>query len=100
MELNFNINNHVKVKLTEEGLKILESQYNEKLIKYPGIDQVIGPFEAPQVDEEGYSQFFLFELMEIFGDYVRGSDVMPFEKDIKISGEDLIEYTPNNSIKL
>lgn len=101
MEFDFYVDKHVKVKLTDEGLRILESRYNDNLRNFPRVTQVLGPFKAPEVDEEGYSRFQLFELMEIFGDYVKENrDVLPFEKDIIIAGEDLVEHIPNKSIKL
>lgn len=101
MEFDFNTDKCVKVKLTDEGLRILEARHNKNLEMHPELVKVIGTFKAPEVDEEGYSRFQLFELMNIFGDYMRlGNDNFPFEKDIKIAGEDFVEHTPDKSIKL
>lgn len=95
----FNINDYVKVKLTDEGLKILEEQHNELLKKMtPDAAADLGSFVAPEVDEEGYSQIQLYELMYHFGKYMRMSNSkIPFEMDIQIADEDLIEYEKTNS---
>ncbi len=96
---DFNINQYVGVKLTDEGLRILESQHNELLKSMtPEAAESVGPFVAPQVDEEGYSQIQLWELMHSFGRYMyNGNPNIPFEMDIKISDEYLIDHTSNKS---
>lgn len=77
----FNMNNLVKVKLTESGLKILQTE-KEK-------DQY---FLIPKVDEDGYANFPLWKLMNVFGDYLfMGNNDLPFDLDILISDEYLIE---------
>lgn len=65
--MKFNINDYVKVKLTEHGKKILK----EKDINN-------------SVDENGYTKFQLWDIMNIFGEYcILGCDV-PFETEIII----------------
>jgi len=95
---NFNINAYVGVKLTDEGLRILELQHNELLKKMtPEAADLVGEFKAPQVDEEGYCQIQLWQLMRSFGTYMYiGNPNLPFEMDIKISDEYLVEHTTNN----
>lgn len=96
---NFNINQYVGVKLTEEGLKILETEHNEILRSIPPkAAESLGPFVAPPVDEEGYSQIQFWQLMYYFGKHMyNGNPNIPFDMDIKIADEDLIEHTSNKS---
>lgn len=96
---DFNINQYVGLKLTEEGLKILESQYNELLSTMnPEAAESLGDFKAPQVDEEGYSHFRLWILMNHFGKYMyNGNPKPPFEMTITFSDKDLTKhYTEKN----
>lgn len=92
MDKFFNINNYVKVKLTEEGLKILKSQYNEMLKQMaPQARKSMGPFKPPKVDKNGYSEFQLWGLMQHFGSYMfNGNMNPPLELTIKISEEYLV----------
>ena len=87
MEKIFNINEYVKVKLTEEGVKILKAQYEETLKQMnPQSRKAMGPFKKPKVDSEGYSEFQLWELMKYFGNYMYiGNMNIPFDMNIKIS---------------
>ncbi|WP_321388692.1 hypothetical protein [uncultured Enterococcus sp.] len=71
----FNINQFVKVKLTETGIKI----YQEKFLKYGG--------KAPEliIDDNGFSKFQMHDLMNTFGEYLfMGNIDMPFETNILI----------------
>lgn len=51
----FNINNYVKVKLTEDAVNELERQHIELYKSIP----VYRDFTPPKVDENGYSKFQL-----------------------------------------
>lgn len=91
MDRTFNINSYVKVKLTKEGNKILREQYKETLSKMtPQQKKAMGRYKPPQVDEEGYAKFKLWQLMNHFGKYMyNGNMNPPFCMDIKIAKEDL-----------
>lgn len=68
MNVNFNINEKVKIKLTEMGKQILQEQGRKFTI-----------------DEEGYTTFQLWDLMSIFGeDIYMGMRLphIPFEPNI------------------
>ena len=81
----FSTNNFVKVKLTIEGLRLLEISYYEMLNRMtPESAKLFGPFQAPEVDENGYSEFQLWELMYAFGPYMCNLSNQPFESDILI----------------
>lgn len=81
--MNFNINYSVKVKLTNFGKKIWfhkDDDFREKL-------EAMGLFpELPKVDDNGYSEIPLWELMKVFGSYMttNQSQELPFETEIII----------------
>lgn len=90
----FNLNSYVGVKLTDEGLKILKHQHKELLKgQNPAVRKLIGDFEAPHIDEDGYSQLTVGELMQHFGSYIyNGNPKPPFDMNIKIPDKSLTEY--------
>lgn len=82
----FNINEDVYLKLTKIGIAILKKRHEE----------LVGtPYKGPRVDENGYTKMQLWEVMQIFGNYLipgysygKGID-LPFETNIAIADEDL-----------
>jgi repressor LexA len=78
--MRFNINETVRVKLNEDGLRILEARHTE-LYQHIGLDR---PFAPPQVDDEGYSRFQLWTLMREFGPHIRMGMKPPFDTTIDI----------------
>ena len=85
-EINFNINHSVKVKLTDVGKGILRKRYNETevLCRFKK-----GHLQLPKEDEQGYSTWQLWDLMEKLGKYISIlSGQQPFETDIIIIIED------------
>lgn len=77
--MKFNVNNHVKVKLTEVGKKHAKEKYL-KLFNYNP------PYEysEPTEDVDGYSEWQLWELMATFGDILYNGCKIPFETIIEI----------------
>lgn len=71
----FNFNYHVKVKLTEIGLKELERQHHE-LYNSLGKPKEWVP---PKTDEDGYSSFQMWHLMSDLGHLMNLGDEPPFE---------------------
>jgi hypothetical protein len=69
-----NINDVVRVRLTKHGLFLLESLHN-------GTDD-IDEYAPPDIDEEGYTEFQLWELMATFGSYMYAGCHLPFETNI------------------
>lgn len=65
----FNINDFIKVKLTEYGKKIYEHRYDEMIRKYPHLRSILSNPEL-KVDKDGYSEFQLHEFMDCFGSYM------------------------------
>ena len=67
------LNDEIKVKLTDNGLRIL-AERNER-IKHD-FPKLIVKLDVPQVDKFGYAHFLLWEFMNIFGEYLyNGSDM-------------------------
>lgn len=58
--MEFNINEQVKVKLTQYGLDILKQQHDALRDMFPSIDE----YTPPYVDENGWSSFQLWSLMD------------------------------------
>jgi hypothetical protein len=56
-EVNFNVNQYVKVKLTDYGNSVMDDWYCGRL------------YEAPPVDESGYIKVQMWQLMKIFGEH-------------------------------
>lgn len=78
----FNVNDYVKIKLTDAGIAILKSRHDDILKPY------VGEFKTPQVDENGYTQMQMWEVMQVFGNYMyNGNPNIPFETNIAISEE-------------
>ena len=61
MDILFNINNFIKVKLTEEGQKVVQEDYEYWHSIYPYI--------VPKYveDSDGYTQFQMWKFMNLFG---------------------------------
>ena len=70
--MKFNVNEYVKVKLTDRGKKILSAE---------GLDFYHKP------DKDGWSSWQLWHLMETFGKHISMSSFPPFETEIEILHE-------------
>lgn len=82
IRVKFNFNDTIKVKLTEVGVSILKQQHDELngYIQERG-GKGLGPYEV-KVDEEGYSSFQFWSLIETFGEHVGVTKEQPFQADI------------------
>lgn len=79
MYTKFNINDTVKVKLTERGKQIHREEW----------DRVFGDksgfiYTPPLEDENGYSRWQMWSLMKIFGNHMGLGLDCPFETNILI----------------
>jgi len=81
--VNFNVNDHVHVKLTREGIKELRKQHKELRETFPKLHE----FNIPRTDEEGYTRYQLWELMRTFGHIMFNGSNVPFETEIKFEVE-------------
>jgi len=81
MEIEFNVNNCVKVKLTEVGLDILRQRHDFDANLAP---RILGAFTPPPTDADGWSKFQLWELCNKFGEQMYNGGSVPFETTIRI----------------
>lgn len=84
----FNMNNTVKVKLTDKGKDIYYHQHDDLNKQSGGI--FIKP-KYPEIGEDGYFKEQLWHLMQTFGDHVGMGFDQPFSTDILIDDKDLLE---------
>lgn len=79
---NFNINDYVYVRLTDYGRGIHRRAYDRLTKERDG--KIPWMYKAPKEDSEGWSKWQMWELMNVFGDFmVLGFDP-PFETTIRI----------------
>jgi hypothetical protein len=84
MDFKVNINESVKVKVNELGKSILinrRKELNERIESRGG--KGLGEFQL-KTDDEGYTTFQLWELMNTFGAVLTMGFEVPFETDIII----------------
>jgi hypothetical protein len=67
MEIKINLNETVKVKLTQFGKDIYMHQYDEVINKYPLL-KISRP--EIKIDENGYTEFILWHFMNLYGSYM------------------------------
>lgn len=84
--MEFNINNYVDVKLNEIGIAILEKRNAELRSRIPSFPV----FAPPETDQNGFSRWQLWELMEQFGPHISLGSAPPFDTVILIDDSDEI----------
>ena len=98
----FNINDYVKIKLTEAGIAILKNRHDSILKDFAGNPEALktlGEFKNPEVDENGYTEMQMWAVMQVFGKYMyNGNPKLPFETTIAISEEYLKEQNKGRSL--
>lgn len=82
----FNINQYVKVRLTDHGRKILRDNY-EGLKAYCG-GSLRFEYRPPDEDKSGWSKWQAWRLMEEFGPHIGVSSKHPFDLNILIEASD------------
>ena len=65
--IRININESVKVKLTDYGKDVYYHQYDELNRR---VGREICKPSFPKVDEEGYTSFQLWYFIELYGNYI------------------------------
>lgn len=84
--MNFNINNNIKVKLTEHGKNILKKQH-EELYQYSCASNY-RQYVPITEDENGFSTWQMWSLFETFKEHIHLSAYpLPFETEIIIPAE-------------
>lgn len=79
-----NINSNVKVKLTEFGKEFHKQRHIDF---WNSLQKEV--YVPPGEDKDGYCEFQLWSLMEIFGSLCRMGCELPFETVILIDDKDL-----------
>ncbi len=75
-----NVNDCVKVKLTDKGKDIYFHRFDSLNQKANGREMIKPCY--PEVDEEGYTKMQLWEVMATFGLYLHMGFDTPFETNI------------------
>jgi hypothetical protein len=78
--VDFNVNETVRVKLTERGLQTLRERHDEIARQYPAF----GSFKPPKTDADGWSEFQLWSLMRSLGPHILMGGPTLFETTIQI----------------
>lgn len=79
----FNMNQTVKVKLTEYGLEIHKKDWESFWLHGGPARAKIAAYNPPKEDEDGYSTWQLWSLMQLYGEHIGlGFNNLPFETDI------------------
>jgi len=96
----FNINDNVRVRLTEHGRKVLQQKRDELMCQLPHTpltsrtpDSLWYNRPLIQEDEDGWSEWQMWNLIETFGDYIGMEMPNVFDLTIEIKDEYLHETT-------
>lgn len=83
-DVKFNINESVRVRLSNSGKLIHRRQHDELRTQYPSI----GKYTPPKTDAQGYSRWQLWSLMQTFGPSISLGTEPPFETEIIFEAPD------------
>lgn len=75
--VNSNLNNYIKVKLTEYGRVIYRNSFVKLGLPEPKI----------RVDEDGYTRFQMHVFINVFGEYIHIGCDLPCLPDVQIEVE-------------
>lgn len=87
MSLKFNINENVRVKLTDYGREMLKKDHEEfwnMVQTLGGRPNVLIEYVPPVEDDDGWSTWQMWCLMKNLGQYVGMATKNPFELTIEI----------------
>jgi hypothetical protein len=82
--VDFNINDLVKVRLTETGRRIHREEHDRLIEAIVGRGGKGPEYSPPREDDEGFCSFQLWSLMKMFGDHLSMSNDRPFDTTIRI----------------
>ena len=80
--MKFNINNHVRVKLTDHGRATLRAHWEDLASTFPKVKA--RGYTPPNEDADGWSRWQLWVLMETFGPIMGITMTNAFETEIEI----------------
>jgi hypothetical protein len=90
--VKFNINDTVRVRLTDYGRAVLREDWHSTTnIYYASPEQraIRGEYKPPKEDEHGWSEWQLWALMEAFGEHTGNGCRLSFETEIEIVGSEV-----------
>lgn len=91
-----NLNSIIKVKLTDYGKDKFYHQYDALNTYISSVGGKIIEPRYPDVDENGYSKFQLWDFMHVYGEHMRlGAPEVIQPLNIYIDDKDLEEYYEN-----
>jgi hypothetical protein len=79
--ISFNINDYVLVKLTDIGRRYLRDNHDNFMVR---IGKSLFDYVPPKEDNEGWSRWQMWSLMQELGKHQRMGFEPPFELEIKI----------------
>lgn len=77
----FDVNDYVRVKLTDRGRKIHRQQFRQLNRQLPETADL--KYSPPNEDEDGWCKFQLWDLMQRFGPYIGMCEDLVFETTIE-----------------
>ena len=78
----FNVNEYVRVKLTERGKKCLRENYDKLAQAWGG--KLTFQFRLPEEDADGWSRWQMWSLMQDLGPHISMGSEPPFETSIEV----------------
>ena len=78
----FNVNEYVRVKLTERGKKCLRENYDKLAQAWGG--KLTFQFRLPEEDADGWSRWQMWSLMQDLGPHISIGSEPPFETSIEV----------------
>lgn len=103
MWVNFNINETIKVKLTDKGYQLLSDNHNRFVGKIPNFNILTLEDFKERADNKGYTKFQMWTFIEEFGAVTRMGMDEHYHMNIVIElkdKEDIREYKLNQLLKL
>jgi len=82
VNVDFNVNGYVRVRLTDTGKQIHKAQKEAFMAMFPAMGERY-PYEPPKEDEDGWSTWQLWHLMQTFGADIHLGGNQPFETTIQ-----------------
>lgn len=85
-----NLNNYIKVKLTDHGKDIYFHTIDDLVAEYPLLRNQLKPY-FPKVDENGFTEFQLWDFIQLYGPHIYpgGGNVI----------EDIMIYIDENDLE-
>ncbi len=83
--MRFNMNDYIRVRLTDAGRKIHRSNHEALLLMMSPSAAKLLPYTQPKEDDDGWSEWQGWHLMQEFGPWLRLTMDPPFELTVEIT---------------